>query len=168
MNTEEWRACVPNYEISSYGRVRRCTPGRRTFVGRVMSLIHGRNGYLCVSPTVDGVNKRFYVHDLVATAFIGPKPEWAHVNHIDGDKTNNRTSNLEYVMREGNMAHAAVHGLMVCGESHPQHKLNADSVKQLRQDRSDGLSFSMLANKYGVSIATAFNAAKGINWRNVA
>jgi hypothetical protein len=158
---------VPNYEVSSLGRVRRSTPGRRTFAGKLMAAKLLRVGYYVVAPTVDGKNKTFYVHDLVAAAFIGPKPEGLHVNHIDGVKTNNQPCNLEYVSRAGNMAHASRIGLMTRGEEHPQSKLTEQTVIALRNDRAAAMSFSRLARKYGISIATAFNAAQGKTWSHV-
>lgn len=36
------------------------------------------------------------VHGLVAEVFIGPRPEGLDVCHNDGDKSNNRASNLRY------------------------------------------------------------------------
>jgi len=51
------------------------------------------SGYLYVNIK----NKNFYVHRLVATAFI-PNPEnKREVNHKDGDRSNNRVENLEWV-----------------------------------------------------------------------
>lgn len=164
---EEWRNSVANYEVSSMGRMRRSTAGRKTFAGRILKQQLLQNGYFSVRPTVDGRNKQFYTHDLIAAAFNGPKPEGAHVNHKDGMKTNNAPSNLEYTSRKGNMEHAAVMGLMARGESHPQRKLDDERVRQLRADRGAGLSFSQLARKHGVSIATAFNAANGHSWAHV-
>lgn len=164
---EEWRECIPNYQVSNLGRVRRSAPGRKTYDGKVMTPKLIRIGYYVVAPTVQGSNKTFYIHDLVASAFIGQKPQGMHVNHIDGDKKNNSASNLEYVTRKGNMEHAARTGLMVHGAKHHQSKLNPISVAQLRCDRAAGISYSKLANKYGVSIATAFNAVNGKNWSHV-
>lgn len=167
MMAETWRACVPNYEVSSAGHVRRSSPGRKTYAGRILRPQLLANGYLSVRPTVEGKNAQFYVHDIVAEAFLGPKPPGLHVNHKDGVKTNNAPENLEYVSRNENMAHAANSGLMVRGESHPASKLTEQSVAALRIDRDAGMSFSKLASKYGISIATAFNVAHGNYWRHV-
>lgn len=168
MNNEEWRpSMVPNYEVSSHGRVRRSTPGRNTYVGRLMAPVTLKIGYLAVGPVVNGKNRTIYVHELVADAFIGPRPEGASINHIDGVKTNNAPSNLEYVTHAQNMRHAANSALMVRGEKHPAHKLTEACVKQLRADRAGGMSFSKLAIKHGISIATAFNVATGKYWSHV-
>lgn len=164
---EIWQECLPNYEASSFGRVRRSTPGRKTYAGRVMTAKLLKIGYFAVAPTVNGKNKTFYVHDLVAAAFIGAKPEGMHVNHIDGNKENNLPLNLEYVTRMENMDHAARTGLMAAGQKLPQSKLTPESVQSLRADKRAGFSYSKLAAKYGVSIATAFNADKGNNWNHV-
>lgn len=168
MNNETWRPCAaaPNYEVSDMGRVRRAAPGRKTFAGRVMKQ-QQTAGYMSVRPTVNGKNVCMYVHDLVAAAFLGAKPVDAIVNHIDTVKTNNKRGNLEYTTHAGNMRHAADTGLMVHGSAHPQSKLTEEAVIRLRADRAAGMSFSRLARAYGVSIATAFNAAKGNNWRRV-
>jgi hypothetical protein len=169
MSAEEWRpSMVPNYEVSSLGRVRRSAPGRKTYAGRVMAPVVLKIGYVAVSPTVDGRNRTFYIHELVADAFIGPRPSGASVNHIDGVKTNNVPANLEYVTHAENMRHAANAELMVRGEDHPQHKLTEDGVRQLRVDRAGGMSFSKLAAKHGISIATAFNVVNRKYWSHVA
>lgn len=165
--TEEWREFMSNYEVSNAGRIRRSTDGRKTYAGRLMKPQKMRVGYLCVRPTVNGKNILVYVHDAVALAFIGAKPAGASVNHIDGDKTNNVPSNLEYVSHAENMRHAAASGLMARGTGHPGAKLNDDAVRALRADRCAGLSFPRLARKYGISIATAFYAAKGTNWKHI-
>lgn len=165
---ETWREFMPNYEVSDLGRVRRSTAGRKTYAGRVMKQQLQAIGYMSVRPTRDGKNVHVYVHDAVAAAFIGPKPEGHSVNHMDGNKTNNTPSNLEYVTHAQNMGHAARTGLMVHGAAHPQSKLTDESVRSLRADRASGLSFSALAKRYSISVATAFHAANGKNWKHIA
>lgn len=165
---EQWRQFIDGYEVSDDGRVRRSIPGRKTFAGRELKAQQMKIGYLAVRPTVAGKNVHFYVHDIVASAFLGPKPEGYSVNHKDGVKTNNSVHNLEYVTHAENMRHAANAGLMVCGEDHPQARMTEESVVALRNDRIDGISFSSLARKYGISIATAFNISTRKLWKHVA
>lgn len=64
-----------------------------------------RAGYKRVQFTVDGKRHTTGVHRLVAIAFI-PNPEnKSDVNHIDGNKSNNHVSNLEWCTHKENMAH---------------------------------------------------------------
>lgn len=56
--------------------------------------------------------KSVFVHTLVATYFIGPKPNpKAQVNHKDGNKTNNYVKNIEWVTPSKNLQHAYDTGL---------------------------------------------------------
>jgi hypothetical protein len=59
------------------------------------------------------VPSRFKVHRLVAAQFVdNPDPiNKRHINHIDGDKNNNRYSNLEWVTAYENNLHARITGL---------------------------------------------------------
>jgi hypothetical protein len=50
--------------------------------------------------------KSFFVHRLVAICYLENPNNFSDVNHIDGDKSNNCISNLEWVNRHDNMQHA--------------------------------------------------------------
>ena len=64
-------------------------------------------GYVCV----DIKGKKYKVHRLIAEAFL-PNPEHKpQINHIDGDKTNNKISNLEWCTNSENAIHAIKNGL---------------------------------------------------------
>jgi hypothetical protein len=65
-------------------------------------------GYLRVALYVDGRKINRTVHSLVAACFLGPRPDGRHVNHIDGNKANNRRENLEYVTPLENALHQRV------------------------------------------------------------
>lgn len=110
---EEWRSILGGaYEISSEGRLRRAIPGRKTFVGKILKPHLVGSGYLAFAATINGANKPFYLHALVAEAFIGPRPEGYDINHKDGNKKNNVWTNIEYMTHSDNMYHAYEHGLM--------------------------------------------------------
>ena len=109
---EEWRLCFGGlYAVSNQGRVRREQPGPRTRANHHLRPFL-RSGYPSVE-LFDGSGRRkpVRVHVLVAEAFLGPRPDGLDINHKDGKKTNNWDSNLEYVTRSANMAHAYRLGL---------------------------------------------------------
>lgn len=64
------------------------------------------NNYQVVCLSKDGKCDCWYVHRLVAKAFL-PNPEnLPQVNHIDKVKHNNHLSNLEWCTAKKNLAHA--------------------------------------------------------------
>lgn len=70
-----------------------------------------KNGYSVVRVTVNRIKKTIRIHREVAKAFI-PNPEnKPQVNHIDGDKNNNKVSNLEWCTNQENADHAIKNGL---------------------------------------------------------
>ena len=80
-----------------------------------MTLTHTKgkdgNGYMVVNLRRGGTSKVSLVHILVATAFIPNPYGLPMVNHIDGDKTNNSVSNLEWSTYSDNNIHALYNNL---------------------------------------------------------
>jgi DNA-binding transcriptional regulator YiaG len=115
-----------------------------------------RDGYRFVTLSVD--NKHFHktVHGLVAEAFIGKRPKGHHVNHKDGDKTNNAVSNLEYVTPSGNARHSRA--ILENAE-----KLNPDKVRKIRDEVKKGVPRKEIARKFNISVHLV-NAV----WRKIA
>lgn len=113
---EVWAPIDEVYEVSTYGNVR--SKDRKVIKrdGKTYSL-KGRmliqmnsGGYRQVS-LGRGKNQSVNIHRLVATAFL-PNPENKKtVNHIDGNKSNNHISNLEWATYKENNNHAQRLGL---------------------------------------------------------
>lgn len=94
----------PNYEVSSDGKVRNKKTGRILKPQLV-------KGYERVVLSKGNVTKPATVHRLVAGTFFDGDHEGLHVNHIDGNKTNNFIGNLEWVTPGENLKHAYDTGL---------------------------------------------------------
>ena len=100
-DTVEWRKIkdFPNYSVSNYGEVR--NDRKNTYMGYSFDA----KGYYRVALSKN--NKRYArrVHRLVAQAFL-PNPEnKEQVNHLDGNKLNNRVCNLEWCTNQENQDH---------------------------------------------------------------
>ena len=76
---------------------------------RQLATFLNRYGYL-FTPLIDdsGVRKNKTIHRLVAELYLAPPKcdNQTQVNHIDGVKTNNEVSNLEWVTHAENSLHA--------------------------------------------------------------
>ena len=87
------------YSVSDNGTVRNDRTGN--FVKPVLS----NSGYYRVRLWEHGKGKNFFVHRLVAVAFVPNQNNKPEVNHIDGNKTNNVFTNLEWVTGAENKKH---------------------------------------------------------------
>lgn len=160
----EWRKVEGfSYEVSNDGQVRR--------IGRDRVLRPGydkQTGYLKVSlcrPDIRQITMR--VHCLVATAFLGPKPEGAEINHKDRNRQNNRDTNLEYLTHPKNVEHSKLSENWIRGENNGQAKIGESDVIMARHAYSEGRSFASLAREFGVSDAAIRDAITGVNWNHL-
>ena len=95
----------PRYEVSSEGRI------RNVKTGRIMKLQDNTRGYKQVCLRDESGQHIQRVHRVVADAFYDGDHTGRDVNHIDGNKSNNAVSNLEFCTRSENINHAFQTGL---------------------------------------------------------
>lgn len=103
------------YEISSLGRARRSidVPSLYTYPGRVLKACYTSKGYLAYTfYKQEGGEKRLMAHRLVANAFISNPEKKGEVNHKNGEKDDNKISNLEWCTGQENRKHAFAFGLV--------------------------------------------------------
>jgi hypothetical protein len=96
---EEWKICFENYEISNLGNCRKLLNDGtyKTIKGSTLN-----RGYRYFQVQRDGMRVNKLFHEMVAMAFIGPRPENLVIDHIDRDKLNNKVENLRYVSHTEN------------------------------------------------------------------
>ena len=99
---EVWKSTIyDDYEVSSLGRV------RNVITHKVLSTFDkNRLGYIRVNLYNNGKKKRYFIHRLVAEAFLPKKQGKDFVNHKDGNKQNNHLDNLEWCNRSENQLHS--------------------------------------------------------------
>lgn len=127
---EKWKPTIPSsrYEVSDQGNVR--GPSGKILKPTLMQI-----GYFSVALSF-GNHKvvRYYIHRLVAEAFIGRLPDDSVVNHKNHKKLDNRLTNIEVVSRKSNASHWAVEkrsteaGRKRSGFCGRGHRLQGDKV----------------------------------------
>ena len=140
---EIWKPIPFNekYSISNYGRI-------KNSFGEIQELRDNGNGY----------KKKFgkYVHRMVAESFI-PKVEGKNeVNHKNGDKSDNRAINLEWVTHRENQIHLfreldtperkALRKLRMSGKNNPMYgKPSANRGKPMTEEQKKKISVAQIA-----------------------
>lgn len=79
---------VDDIEVSDLGRVRRIS------TGQILASYRRPNGYVQITIWDRGIRRTKYVQKMVWEAFNGPLEPLQGVAHMNGDRTDNRLSNL--------------------------------------------------------------------------
>lgn len=156
MNDELWRdinGCSGLYQVSNMGRVKSMnhvtlrSDGKPLAIKeRILRCNPDQHGYLRTMVN----RKTAKVHRLVAAAFIQNPFSLPEVNHIDGNKQNNHSDNLEWVTHRENTAHA----LSIGKYDHHASRLSQEDVGRIRSEyvpHSKDHGTYALAKKYGMS-----------------
>lgn len=170
------------YEVSEHGVVRSCARHVKTNIrhvekrlieGRILKQNTKRNGYKTVDLCKDGKVKTVLVHRIVAKAFCPNPNGYRFVNHIDSNRANNDSCNLEWVSSSENRMHGITQGNVTfqakpikCIENgmefdRPQHA--AEWIKANHPERING-SIRVAAQNIRSACKGLKHTAYGFTW----
>lgn len=169
---EEWKEIEEfdgKYSVSNSGQI------KNTKRGTILKQVLNPTGYYMINVKPFGrqrKSKTFRVHREVAKAFIPNPDNLPQVNHIDGCKTNNHVSNLEWCTPSENARHAAELGLSIPikGMDNVHAKLTDDIVRYIRNVyvpfcRTYGTR--ALARQFGVTHGIITKIIQNKKWKHV-
>lgn len=147
--------------------------------GKVLVQIPGKHNYVTATLIADnGQSRTMGVHGFIVAA-REQSWEWKHllgleVDHINEEKNDNRSENLELVTRIEQYTESVKRRMSDSkrGTNHPLARLDESDVMDIRQrfDEWDERKVDLiesLADEYQVSVSCINNIAYGYTWQHV-
>lgn len=154
------------YQVSNFGNVK-SLGNEFSRKERFLKLSPQSKGYLTVVLQKNATRKTVLVHRLVAEHFIYNIESKSQVNHIDGDKTHNIVSNLEWVSHRENLDHAIKNNLTLKGEENRNSKLKDVDVIKIHSLLQKGVTTKELSETYSVSHSTIYGIRTNRYWKHL-
>lgn len=137
------------YQVSNMGQVKSLP--RYTTKGKILVSVKDKDGYLRVCLSKDNRHKSYYVHRLVAEAFIPNPDNLPEINHKDCNPGNDKIENLEYCDRSYNVNYSNRNKIVSDRLSKPVIQMTLDGViiaiwPSIKQAAKNGFDASNICN----------------------
>lgn len=156
---------LPGYAVTDSGNVfslvSRWGPRPRPLP---LTAFPNKDGYLTVIVMENGKRKVRMVHQLVAEAFVGPRPSGMVVCHENGVCVDNYPENLRYKTIRDNNLDKQRHGTQPRGESHGRAKLTEPEARSIAESQ---LSTAELMRKFNVTENIVTKIKHKRTWRHL-
>lgn len=144
------------YQASNLGRIKSLAKSYKTgcgYIRQVPDRIMSCNkltpkGYMRVRIK----NKTYQLHRIVALTWLNKIEGKDQVNHKDGDKTNNKIDNLEWVTNQENRDHAVKNNLIAIDKKCPHTKYSKELVLKIRELHSSGMTQYSIAKLFDLKV----------------
>lgn len=152
------------YFVNEFGEI--YSYPKKTRKGVRKMLAHkNKNGYLSIDLCKNGNIKKYSLHRIIALAFLDNIENKEQVNHINGNKHDNRIENLEWSTRSENQKHSIETGLRSAkGEKNSQSKLTEIQVLNIFNDKR---TYNQISKDFKISISTISDIKRGHTWNHI-
>ena len=163
---EEWKE-IPGfeeYQVSDLGRVKSLKYGKEKILKGGKCL----GGYYRVGFWINGKPEFHSRHRLVLMAFVGLPPKDIQACHNDGNRSNNKLSNLRWGTAKENCADRKKHGTESVGCKNGQSKLNEKQIREILNIKENyKMSHCEIGLLFGVSPSTIDRVVRCTSYKNI-
>lgn len=105
-------------------------------------------------------------HHLIGYFIFGERMIGKQINHVDGNKSNNKPTNLELTTPSENVRHAFKTGLKKAaqGEDNKSSKLTEKDVYEIRSLYKDGKTLAEIGKQYGIAFQSVSRIVNRQRW----
>lgn len=152
------------YKVSNIGNVMSMDNRNGRKPGYIKKLYVGKRGYKVTDLKYQNrKRKNVKVHRIVAEAFIDNPLSKPQVNHINGDKHDNRVHNLEWATAKENTRHAIKNGLLVpLTKNHSYNmKYSNEQCQDVIRRVKSGMKYAEAGEIYSMPYSTVAHLIRG-------
>lgn len=169
------RLPIPNfedrYEIDILGNVYSMFDNVGHKSGRLKSNTVTPRGYVVTKLSINGKARDHFIHRLLMLTFRPiENSDKLQVNHIDGIKTNNSLSNLEWCTSRENIRHAW-HVIKVsyvrCGEDSSRARFTENDIREIRRLATTGMTQEAIGKIFNASQRVISKIVTRKSWKHL-